>query len=162
MDVEFYQKLFFFFFHHWLNGHEFEQTPGIGDGQGSLTCCSPWGRKESDTTEQLTWTDLDDLVDFILQFVNVMYHIDWFADTEKSLHPWDKSHLIMVYDFYGITDSWIPPPNNFIRISEGVVQAFFFQASLDDSNIQPKLRTTDTALVSSMLSVQMFVFFFFN
>ena len=67
----------------------------------------------------------------------------------------------MVYDFYGITDSWIPPPNNFIRISEGVVQAFFFQASLDDSNIQPKLRTTDTALVSSMLSVQMFVFFFF-
>ena len=36
--------------HHWLNGHKFEQTPGIGDGQGSLACCSPWGRKESDTT----------------------------------------------------------------------------------------------------------------
>ena len=33
-----------------------------------------------------------------LQFVNLMYHIDWFADIEKSLHPWDKSHLIMVYD----------------------------------------------------------------
>ena len=39
--------------HHQLNGHELEQTPGDGEGQGSLTCCSPWGHKESDTTEQL-------------------------------------------------------------------------------------------------------------
>ena len=44
--------------HHQLNGHEFEQAPGIGDGQGSLVCCSPWGRKESDTTEWLNWTEL--------------------------------------------------------------------------------------------------------
>ena len=39
--------------HHRLNGHEFEQTPGDGEGQGSLACCSPWGHKESDTTEWL-------------------------------------------------------------------------------------------------------------
>ena len=39
--------------HHWVNGQEFEQTPGDGGGQGSLACCSPWGRKESDTTEWL-------------------------------------------------------------------------------------------------------------
>ena len=38
---------------HRLNGHEFEQALGDGEGQGSLACCSPWGRKESDTTEQL-------------------------------------------------------------------------------------------------------------
>ena len=38
--------------HHQLNGHEFEQALGVGDGQGILACCSPWGRKESDTTEQ--------------------------------------------------------------------------------------------------------------
>ena len=38
--------------HHRLNGHEFEQTLGDGEGQGSLVCCSPRGRKESDTTEQ--------------------------------------------------------------------------------------------------------------
>ena len=37
--------------HHWLNGHKFEQALGVGDGQGSLVCCSPWGHKESDTTE---------------------------------------------------------------------------------------------------------------
>ena len=39
--------------HHQLYGHEFEQAPGIGDGQGSLARCSPWGRKEWDTTECL-------------------------------------------------------------------------------------------------------------
>ena len=39
--------------HHGLNGHEFEQTPGEGEGQGSLVCCSPWGCKELDTTKQL-------------------------------------------------------------------------------------------------------------
>ena len=39
--------------HHQLNGYEFEQTPGDGEGQGSLACCSPWGHRESDTTEQL-------------------------------------------------------------------------------------------------------------
>ena len=38
---------------HGLNEHEFEQTPGDGDGQGGLVCWDPWGRKESDTTEQL-------------------------------------------------------------------------------------------------------------
>ena len=37
--------------HHQLDGHEFEQAPGAGDEQGSLVCCSPWGCKESDTTE---------------------------------------------------------------------------------------------------------------
>ena len=41
--------------HHRLNGHEFEQAPGVSDGQGSLVCCSPWGCKESDTTEWLSW-----------------------------------------------------------------------------------------------------------
>ena len=39
--------------YHQLNGHEFEQALGAGDGQGSLGCCSPWGQKESDTTEQV-------------------------------------------------------------------------------------------------------------
>ena len=37
--------------HHQLNGHEFEQAPGVGDGQGGLACCSPWGCKESDMPE---------------------------------------------------------------------------------------------------------------
>ena len=44
--------------HHQLNGHEFEQALGVGDGQGSLAWCSPLGCKELDTTEQLNWTEL--------------------------------------------------------------------------------------------------------
>ena len=44
--------------HHRLNGNDFEQTPGDGEGQGSLARCSPWGHKVSDTTERLNWTEL--------------------------------------------------------------------------------------------------------
>ena len=43
--------------HHWLDGHESEWTPGVGDGQGGLACCDSWGCKESDTTERLNWTE---------------------------------------------------------------------------------------------------------
>ena len=44
--------------HHWLDRHEFEQTPRVGDGLGSLVCCSLEGCKELDTTERLNWTEL--------------------------------------------------------------------------------------------------------
>ena len=46
-----------FGWYHQLYGHEFDQALGIGDEQGSLVCCSPWGLKESDTTERLNWTE---------------------------------------------------------------------------------------------------------
>ena len=45
--------------HHWLDGHEFEWTLGVGDGQGGLACCNSWDHKESDTTERLNWTELN-------------------------------------------------------------------------------------------------------
>ena len=45
--------------HHRQDGQEFEQAPGVGDGQGDLVCCSPWGRKELDTTEWLNGTDVN-------------------------------------------------------------------------------------------------------
>ena len=45
--------------HHQVDGHEFEQAPGVGDGQGSLVCCIPWGCKELDMTERLNWTELN-------------------------------------------------------------------------------------------------------
>ena len=44
--------------HHWLDGCESQWTLGVGDGQGGLACCDSWGRKESDTTERLIWSDL--------------------------------------------------------------------------------------------------------
>ena len=59
--------------HHRLNGHEFGQTPGVGDEQGGLECCSSWDHKESDTTEQLNWTDtlLYVFVKYQLLFINM-------------------------------------------------------------------------------------------
>ena len=44
--------------HHQLDGHKYEQALGVCDGQGSKACCSPWGCKQLDTTEQLNWTDM--------------------------------------------------------------------------------------------------------
>ena len=57
--------------YHQLNGHDFEQVPGVGDGQGSLACCSPWGCKESDMTEWLNWTlwDKSQLLSFFVTHV---------------------------------------------------------------------------------------------
>ena len=49
--------------HHWLDGHELKQALGVGDGQGSLVCCSSWGQKELDTTERQNWTELNQTLD---------------------------------------------------------------------------------------------------
>ena len=61
--------------YHQLNGHEFEQTPGDGEGQGSLACCSPWVCKESDMTQQLNNTitaTLRNRMDTLSKFVSVV------------------------------------------------------------------------------------------
>ena len=55
--------------HHWLSGHEFEWTPGVGDGEGRLACCSPWGHKESDMTEWKNWTKLTHFIFFKITLV---------------------------------------------------------------------------------------------
>ena len=60
--------------YHRLDGHEFEQALGVGDGQGSLSCCSPRGRKESHTAEQLKWTDSS----ILRQVAAIWWHcIEW-------------------------------------------------------------------------------------
>ena len=62
--------------HNWLNGHEFEQALGVGNGQGSLACCSPWGHKESDMTEQLNWLNWTE-EEYMLQngeYVRINFH----------------------------------------------------------------------------------------
>ena len=55
--------------HHRLDGHEFEQSLGVGDGQGSPACCSPWGSKELDTTERLNGTEMIHLGSQVVQWV---------------------------------------------------------------------------------------------
>ena len=59
--------------HHWLNGHEFEQTQGDSEGQESLTCCSPWGHQESDMTERLN----NHKYSFTEDFCSLSYTISW-------------------------------------------------------------------------------------
>ena len=54
--------------HHRLNGHKFEQAPGMGDGPGNLACCSPWGRKELNTTKWLNWIKLREQVSHCYSF----------------------------------------------------------------------------------------------
>ena len=65
--------------HHRLNGHEFEQAPGGGEGQGSLACCSSWGRKELDMTEQLNGTELIHIIGW-----SVNRHLASFMYLEKK------------------------------------------------------------------------------
>ena len=68
-----WQRMSWLGWHHRLNEHEFEQAPGVGDGQGSLACCSPWGCKELDTTEQLNWTDMFVSDSFPLRVIRATY-----------------------------------------------------------------------------------------
>ena len=76
--------------HHRLDGHEFEQTMGDGDGQGSLLCCSPWGHKESNTTEQLNWTELSWIN---IQSPNIYYRVCYLKHMKKLISAviWDDN-----------------------------------------------------------------------
>ena len=65
--------------YHWLNGHEFEQAPGDGEGQGSQACCSPWDRKELDTTERLNWTKCHRIDAFELWCWRRLLRVPWTA-----------------------------------------------------------------------------------
>ena len=59
--------------HYRLHGHEFELTPGVGDGQGGLACCNSWGCKESDMTEWLNWTELNHISEIFGQINGILY-----------------------------------------------------------------------------------------
>ena len=65
--------------HHWLDGHESQWTLGVGDGQGDLACCDSWGRKESDTTERLIWSDL------IWEWINNFMFFSAIQQSESAL-----------------------------------------------------------------------------
>ena len=65
--------------HHRLEAHEFEWTPGVGDGQGGLACCDSWGRKESNTTERLNWTEL------IMNYLTGFHWINFMLSISSSL-----------------------------------------------------------------------------
>ena len=71
--------------HHQLNGHEFRQALGVGDGQGSLACCSLWDHKESDMAERLNWTE-SNLIGILLTRENLDTQRD-----KKGVHTKERS-----------------------------------------------------------------------
>ena len=77
--------------HHWLHGRESEWTLGVGDGQGDLACCDSWGRKEWDTTEQLNWTELNDVkqtnIESWQRTLGIVQKILWSQCEESSSCP---------------------------------------------------------------------------
>ena len=80
--------------HHGLDGRESEWTPGDGEGQGGLACCDSWGRKESDTTERLNWTELKGVLIFIVIFI--IFYLCREADTVRL-----SGTMLTVVDFDG-------------------------------------------------------------
>ena len=100
--------------HHWLDGHGFEQAPGVGDGQGGLACCSPWGCKELDTTERLN--GLTDWLLYLIQALTILWRDNLFCTSGWSLGDFFQSSglytthskdfpLLMIY-FYGFPSWW--------------------------------------------------------
>ena len=88
--------------HHRLDGHESEWALGDGDGQGGLACCNSWGRKESDTTERLNWTD-------VYMYTYVYIHV--YIHTDETNKPLSHSVYITVIKLCSICNySW--PSNN--------------------------------------------------
>ena len=74
--------------HHWLDGRESEWTPGLGDGQGGLACCDSWGCKESDTTEQLNWTECSWLLRWYIPLAQIKeFSLLLLIPLEKAMAP---------------------------------------------------------------------------
>ena len=67
--------------HHWLDGRESEWSPGVGDGQGGLACCDSWGRKESDMTERLNWTEL---ITYIKYTIHIKISANFSVDNKRA------------------------------------------------------------------------------
>ena len=104
--------------HHWLNGRESEWTPGVGDGQGSLACCDSWGRKESDTTKRLIWSDChicDRMPGFLYWLINPICS----PDLQICFFHFRKTKHISLLKCFKLWDS-------FSIVSKHLVQSKFY------------------------------------
>ena len=90
--------------HHRLDGHELEWTPGVSDGQGGLACCDSWGRKESDTTERLNWNELIHIYIYIYTHTHRLIDFLTFSYHKSSFF---KVCLFFQYVTYFIWRVWV-------------------------------------------------------
>ena len=93
--------------HHRLNGHEFEWTPGLGNGQRGLACCDSWGRKESDTTDRLNWTELN------WKHKGLPYILE-----NQGVSPWNNFFLSWIFLIFDRVDLYTEFPMEDIRIKK--------------------------------------------
>ena len=106
--------------HHWLDGRESGWSPGVGDGQGGLACCGSWGRKESDMTERLNWTEYlgitsnfpisSHYLKFILTIETIIFHHEiihlyMLATSYKSITIWSLKREILELCFLSLFSS---------------------------------------------------------
>ena len=151
--------------HHWLNGHEFGWTPGVGDGQGGLACYDSWDCKESDTTERLNWTDYNSGLNcgFIMRKkLFYMIHLSLsLLPPDSKCKIWTKPCLMLsqIWDCY-LHPSPSPHPSLFHTIH------FSLSAFLDHSHqhatyipysqkIFPELHRPFTYCLISLLSFRL-------
>ena len=90
--------------HHWLDRCESEWTPGVGDGQGGLACCDSWGRKESDTTEQLNWTE-DLTWPFVTIYLTSLIHL--LKSSHRSLSSVESIAVVFIPKNSPSDFSWV-------------------------------------------------------
>ena len=88
--------------HHWLDGRESEWTPEVGDGQGGLVCFDSWGRKESDTTEQLNWTEPQPWFFQLTIGLVMKSHVLWW-NSDQHLNKCKNNYLVNDYIFIDFT-----------------------------------------------------------
>ena len=106
--------------HHWLDGHEFEWTPGVGDGQGGLACYNSWGFKESDTTEWLNWTELN-----LSMSSSYMTSIAFRINPKTLAQPWSFFLLCPCPSL--VTSSFLLI---WLQLTVKILPCFFLQPSL--------------------------------
>ena len=85
--------------HHWLDGHESEWAPGVGDGQRGLACCDSWGHKTSDMTQQLNWTDCTSKqYSVVIQHFSNQFQYFSFSSSLSVLDIWTKIKDRLIYN----------------------------------------------------------------
>ena len=115
--------------HHWLDGHEFGWTPGVGDWQGGLSCCNSWGCKESDTTKWLNWND-----NTLAKWHTRRCHVSSKANYKKPNESESHSVVSDSLRLHGLYTSWNSPGQN-----TGVGSCFLHQGIFSNQGSNPGL-----------------------
>ena len=133
--------------HHQLDGHESEWTPGVGVEQGGLTCCDSWGHKESDMTEPLNWTELINLSILLYMEFLLVYHV-------SSLIPFIQTQRIgwVIHEAF--------PLSFLLCTMEKLVPFWFIIGAFEDKCVQCFMRVPTSKVLLSILWIMLVILIF--